>query len=85
MADSSCQGKSDSTYRLINNTVHEILVAKCQSRDIEPTRDMIDDQELYERSRERYAEMRLDRGDSPLDFEADYRSVADFYHSMPWS
>jgi predicted nucleotidyltransferase component of viral defense system len=67
------------------NTVHEILVAKCQSRDIEPTRDMIDDQELYERSRERYAEMRLDRGDSPLDFEADYRSVADFYHSMPWS
>jgi predicted nucleotidyltransferase component of viral defense system len=64
--------------------VFEIFLAKCRDREIEPTIDMIGDRELYQRSRERYGEMRLDRGGSSFDFEADFAQVAAFYRAMPW-
>jgi predicted nucleotidyltransferase component of viral defense system len=64
--------------------IHKILIAKCRSRDICADRDTIDDRELYERSQVKYAEMLLDSGGGPLDFDADFKKVADFYRSMPW-
>ena len=67
------------------DTIYRTLLAKCRSRNIEPTPDMIDDVELYERSRESYAEMELDRGGRPLDFDGDFSRVAHFYRSLPWA
>lgn len=64
--------------------IHEIFCLKCRSRDIEPTRAMIDDPELRARSRERYGDLRLDTGGAPLHFDADFQAVATLYHAMPW-
>lgn len=65
--------------------IFEIFLAKSRSRDIEPTRGMIDEPELYERSREQYDDMAFDHMGGRLDFHADFTVVAAFYRSLPWS
>lgn len=65
--------------------VFSIFLEKCRNRDIAPTRGMMDDRELYERSREKYAEMKFDQMSVSLDFEADFAMIVGLYQSMPWS
>lgn len=64
--------------------VLQTLLAKARSREIEPDADAIEMPEIIERARSEYGTLKLELGDQPLDFDADFGLVADFYRSLPW-
>jgi predicted nucleotidyltransferase component of viral defense system len=62
----------------------EVFVAKCQSRDIEPTIDSLDDPEVKGRSAADWQTMQLEIGSLP-EFEGCYSRVSNFYRTLPWA
>lgn len=67
----------------LRRQVLEAFLAKSRSRDIEPTRDSLDDPEIKRRSGAEWHTMQLEIGNLPA-FEDCYRRVAAFYVAMPW-
>ena len=59
------------------------LIEKCQSRNIKPTQDSIDDPEIKRRSGSEWRTLELDIGKVP-DFDACFERVATFYRQLPW-
>ena len=64
--------------------IFEVFVAKCQSRDIEPTIDSLDDPEVKSRSAADWQTMQLEIGSLP-EFEGCYSRVSNFYRTLPWA
>lgn len=62
----------------------EVFVAKCQSRNIEPTIDSLDDPEVKSRSAADWQTMQLEIGALP-EFEGCYSRVSNFYRTLPWA
>jgi len=62
----------------------EVFVAKCQSRDIEPTIDSLDNPEVKSRSAADWQTMQLEIGALP-EFEGCYSRVSNFYRALPWA
>ncbi|MEX1252421.1 MAG: nucleotidyl transferase AbiEii/AbiGii toxin family protein [Hyphomonas sp.] len=62
----------------------EVFVAKCQSRNIEPTIDSLDDAEVRRRSAADWQTMQLEIGTLP-EFEGCYSRVSSFYRALPWT
>jgi predicted nucleotidyltransferase component of viral defense system len=62
----------------------EVFVAKCQSRNIEPTIDSLDDPEVMSRSAADWQTMQLEIGALP-EFEGCYSRVSNFYRTLPWA
>lgn len=59
------------------------FVDKCRSRNIEPTREALDDQEIRTRSSKDWDTLSLELGTLP-DFEPCYDRVNAFYKTLPW-
>ena len=64
--------------------IFEVFVAKCQSRNIEPTIDSLDDPEVMSRSAADWQTMQLEIGALP-EFEGCYSRVSNFYRTLPWA
>jgi hypothetical protein len=62
----------------------DTLLQKCESRGIHPTRDSIDDREVYERAKEDWDTIELEVVDLP-DFDERFAVVKSLYHSLPWA
>jgi predicted nucleotidyltransferase component of viral defense system len=62
----------------------EVFVAKCQSRNIEPTIDSLDDAEVKSRSAAEWETMQLEIGALP-EFDGCYSRVSNFYRTLPWA
>lgn len=62
----------------------EVFVAKCQSRNIEPTIDSLNDAEVRSRSAADWQTMQLEIGMLP-EFEGCYSRVSNFYRALPWA
>ncbi len=61
----------------------ESLFQKCESRDISPTPDSINDPEIKKRSGFEWHALELEISDLP-DFGDCFERVADFYRRLPW-
>lgn len=61
----------------------KVLIAKCRSRQIEPTRASFDDPEIRRRSGADWGTLKLELGEVP-NFEDCFARVADFYRNLPW-
>lgn len=64
--------------------IHETLVEKCRTRDIEPTAESILDDEVRRRAQVDWNTLALEIGELPS-FEERYPLVLDLYASLPWS
>jgi len=64
---------------------HEVLVAKCRSRNIEPTRVSIRDPKLINRAKSEWGTLAQDLGEEPPPFEERHEVVCALYESLPWS
>jgi predicted nucleotidyltransferase component of viral defense system len=62
----------------------KVFVAKCQSRNIEPTIDSLDDAEVRSRSAADWQTMQLEIGTLP-EFDGCYSRVSNFYRALPWA
>ncbi|WP_039390452.1 nucleotidyl transferase AbiEii/AbiGii toxin family protein [Novosphingobium decolorationis] len=67
----------------LRTTILETLIEKCRSREIEPTRESIDDPEVAKRAQRDWETLRLEVSDLPP-FEERFAAVREFYHSLPW-
>jgi len=65
-------------------TILETLIKKSEDRDIIPTEDSFDDQELKERSSKDWDTLKLEVGEKLPDFEESFEIVRNFYRSLPW-
>lgn len=63
--------------------IHRTLVAKCQSRNIEPTLTSIADPEVKERAQKDWDTLRLELADLG-DFDERFEAVRAFYEALPW-
>ena len=61
----------------------DVFIAKCRSRQIEPTRSSLDNPEVKSRSRAEWQTMILELGEVP-DFERCFTRVSEFYRNLPW-
>ncbi|MYC67812.1 MAG: nucleotidyl transferase AbiEii/AbiGii toxin family protein [Acidobacteriia bacterium] len=61
----------------------EALIAKCQARQIEPTRASLEDPEIKRRAGADWMAMVLEIGELP-DFEDCFLRISEFYRSLPW-
>lgn len=61
----------------------ETLIKKCESRDISPTSDLIDNAEIKRRSSSEWNMMKLEFEEVP-DFSSCFERVVNFYHQLPW-
>ncbi len=61
----------------------DILLKKCRSRDIEPTKASIRDPEVVRRAAADWDTLRLELADLP-EFTPRYEVVAGYYESLPW-
>lgn len=64
--------------------VFRIMIRKCQSRDMNVTRDDIDDPEIMERAQTDYESLDIQLGTHENSFDDDFQLIRDFYRSMPW-
>ena len=86
------QDTYDLDFLIVNNEIDEalcaqifgIFIAKCQSRQLEPTRASLDDPKIKERSSNDWQAMKLELGELP-DFEGCFERVSDFYRNLPWN
>jgi predicted nucleotidyltransferase component of viral defense system len=62
----------------------EALLLKSEDRDIEPTRDSLDDPEVRRRAQAQWESMRLELGHDLPDFDPTFDAVLTFYRSLPW-
>jgi predicted nucleotidyltransferase component of viral defense system len=62
----------------------DILLKKCRSRDIEPSKGAIRNPEVIRRAAADWDTLRLELADLP-DFAPRFELVAAFYESLPWS
>ena len=67
----------------LREQILDVFIAKCHSRQIEPTRSSLDNPEIKSRSRAEWQTMILELGDVP-DFERCFARVSEFYRSLPW-
>ena len=58
--------------------------AKCQARQLEPTRASLDDPEIQKRAGADWRSMELELGEVP-DFEGCFARVSEFYRNLPWN
>ena len=73
-------------YEFDKDSKKEIMssfLAKCESREIEPNRNSLDDDDIRKRSKAEWGSMDIEIEKLP-EFEACYRSVQTFYESWPW-
>ena len=68
----------------IRAQILDTFLEKCRSRDIEPTKDSLDDPEVKRRSGAAWSTMELELGEVP-DFEDCFERVSVFYKSLPWN
>ena len=61
----------------------DALVAKCQARQLKPTRASLDDPEIKKRAGAGWRSMELELGEVP-DFEVCFARVAECYRNLPW-
>lgn len=61
----------------------EALIAKCQARQIKPTRASLEDPEIKRRAGADWMAMELEIGELP-DFEDCFSRISEFYRSLPW-
>ena len=61
----------------------ETLIKKCESRNISPTSDLIDNAEIKRRSGSNWNMMKLEFDEVP-DFNFCFERVVNFYHQLPW-
>ena len=61
----------------------DALVAKCQARELKPTRASLDDPEIKKRAGADWRSMELELGEVP-DFEDCFTRVSGFYQNLPW-
>lgn len=65
-------------------TIHTMLVASCQSKGIDPTRDSMNDDAVVQMARDGYASLKDDvEGELPP-FDVAMGRVQDFYRALPW-
>ena len=57
---------------------------KCESRDIKPTKDSLDNPDVIERSKRDWATLSSEVEELP-EFMQSYETVRDYYHSLPWN
>ena len=67
----------------LREQILDVFIAKCRSRQIEPTRSSLDNPEIKSRSRAEWQTMILELGEVP-DFERCFARVSEFYRSLPW-
>jgi predicted nucleotidyltransferase component of viral defense system len=65
--------------------LHEVLITKCRSREIEPTRGSIRQPELIERAQAEWNTLAQEIGEDPPPFEERYEVVRSLYERLPWS
>lgn len=70
----------DDSYRA---QILDVLIEKCSSRHISPTRTSLDDPEITRRSGADWQTMELELGEVP-DFEDCFARVSQFYRDLPW-
>ena len=80
LANNNLNIESDDSLRV---DVHKSLVTKSNSRDIKISNVSMRDQQLKERSRTAYEELRLSVGALP-DFDQTYSRVQNYFESLPW-
>lgn len=68
---------------LLQTQILDALIAKCQARQIKPTRASIEDPEIKKRAGADWRAMELEIGEVP-DFEGCFSRVAEFYRNLPW-
>ena len=86
------QDTYDLDFLIANNEIDDalcaqifgIFIAKCQSRQLEPTRASLDDPKIKERASNGWQAMKLELGELP-DFEGCFERVSDFYRNLPWN
>ncbi|MBB5666341.1 putative nucleotidyltransferase component of viral defense system [Rhizobium leguminosarum] len=64
--------------------IHETLLQKSESREIELAPDSLDNPDVKERSAKDWNTMELEVGGRLPDFEESFAIVRDFYRSLPW-
>ena len=68
----------------MNAAILESLLIKARTRNIEPTRESLSDEEIKRRAAAEYPTLRNEvLGELP-DFETAYADVMSFYQSLPW-
>lgn len=60
------------------------LIAKSQSRNIEPKRNSIEDPELIKRAQHEYLDMAVELNEPLPSFDQSFKKIAEFYKSLPW-
>ncbi len=63
--------------------IHELLLKKCQARDISPNQTSLEQEEIIRRAKSEWETQKLEIGDIP-DFDECFHFVNDFYKSLPW-
>lgn len=62
----------------------EVLIAKCEERDITPRRDSMANDEIYQRAQAEYANLAAEVEGPLPDFDTSFQRVRQFYEGLPW-
>lgn len=65
--------------------IHEMLVASCRSKDIEPTLESMDNEQVVQMAREGYEGLKDDVEGELLPFDEAMTRVQNLYRSLPWT
>lgn len=63
--------------------IHDTLMSKCRSRDIEPTKESLTDPEVVDRARADWETLQLEVQELPS-FDERFQLVSELYESLPW-
>lgn len=63
--------------------IHELLIKKCQARDIDPDQNSIDNKDNINRAKSEWSSLELEIGEIP-DFDECFSVAEMFYKSLPW-
>jgi hypothetical protein len=64
-------------------TIHDTLISKCKSRDIQPTRESLANPEVIDRARADWTTLQLELEELPP-FDERFQLVRKLYESLPW-
>jgi hypothetical protein len=64
--------------------IFTILQHKSREREIEPTKDMISDQDLISKLRASWPTLQAELEDELSQFDSTFRIVQSFYEELPW-